>query len=294
MIFLAGSIILTSFLMLWFKVLERLNIPNAQAIVYNYITCVITGSIVNGHFPVNRENSQQPWFVWALAMGFIFIALFNLIGFTTQRIGVAITSVANKLSLIIPFIFSIYLYNEKATILKIAGIGVALVAVLLTCWPRKKGDGLSGKQPNLVLLASLTAIMFFGSGMLDTMIKFVEHTYLHEENKNDYLVMAFTSAAVLGIISLIYLYSTGKQKFDYRAVLAGIGIGIPNYFSIWCLLKVLKDFGDNSSAIYPINNMGIVLFSSVFAWLVFREKLSPTNWIGILLSIGAIALIAYG
>jgi drug/metabolite transporter (DMT)-like permease len=44
--------------------------------------------------------------------------------------------------------------------------------------------------------------------------------------------------------------------------------------------------------IIPINNMGIVLFSAIVAWLVFKEKLTRTNWFGIALSIAAILMIA--
>ena len=36
-----------------FKVLERLRINTFQAIVFNNLACVITGSLFNGHFPVN-------------------------------------------------------------------------------------------------------------------------------------------------------------------------------------------------------------------------------------------------
>ncbi len=79
---------------------------------------------------------DEPWLPWAGLMGFSFIFLFNIIAFTAQKLGVAIASVANKLSMVIPFIFSIYLYNEEATPLKLAGIGVALVAVVLTSWPK--------------------------------------------------------------------------------------------------------------------------------------------------------------
>lgn len=291
MLFLLGSIILTSYLTLWFKVIERFGISNSQVIIFNYFTCVITGSFVNGHFPVNEQTVSQPWFPWAMAMGAVFILLFHLVGFTTQRIGVAVTSVANKLSLVIPFIFSIYLYNESATILKISGIIVAILAVLFTCWPQKEQVN---RKVSMPLLIALTVLLFLCSGMLDTMIKYVEHTFISDANKNDYLVTAFTSAATIGLLLLSYLYISGKQIFDKRAVLAGIALGIPNYFSIWCLVQVLKKYGDNSSAIIPINNMGIVLFSTVVAWLVFKEKLSPINWIGILLSLIAIGLIAYG
>src|SRR6478735_3961515 len=131
MIYLFGSILFSAYLTLSFKVLQRLRINTLQAIVFNYIACVCTGSVVNGSFPINKENISAPWFVWALLMGAMFISIFNVIGFTTQKLGVAVASVANKLSMVIPFVFSIYLYHETSAVLKIAGIVVALVAVVL-------------------------------------------------------------------------------------------------------------------------------------------------------------------
>ncbi len=40
--------------------------------------------------------------------------------------------------------------------------------------------------------------------------------------------------------------------------------------------------------------MGIVLFSAAVAWLLFREKLTVLNQVGIGLALVAIAMIAYG
>ena len=293
MLFLLGSIILTSWLTLSFKVVERFNIPVFQAIVFNYITCVVTGSFVNGAFPVNSSTFGESWFKWSLLMGLMFVSIFNLVGFTAQKMGVAVTSVANKLSLVIPFIFSIYLYNESATWIKLVGILVALAAVVLTCLPSSKGMEPSGKPFHASNLL-LPIILFISSGLLDTLIKYVEQTELNDNNKNAYLITSFGVAAVLGSLGLLILLFSGKMKFDKRSMLAGIMIGVPNYFSIWCLVRVLKDYQGNSSAILPINNMGIVLFSTVAAWVLFKERLSGVNWLGIILSIGAIALIAFG
>lgn len=294
MFYLIGSIILTSYLTLSFKALERLGIPVLQSIVFNYWVCVIVGSVVNGHFPVSVATISEGWFLWACLMGFVFIALFNLIAWVTQHIGIAVSSVANKMSLVIPFLFSIYLYNEKASAWNIAGILVALAAVLLTCWPQKKEALPAHRTFSPVLLFLMPAILFAGSGLLDTMIKYVEHSFLNENNHNDYLISAFAVAALIGTGLLIYMFGTGRQKFDTRSVAAGIAIGIPNYFSIWCLVTVLKQFAGKSSAIIPINNMGIVLFSAVMAYILFKEKLSWINVTGIVLAIGAIALIAFG
>jgi drug/metabolite transporter (DMT)-like permease len=290
MFFLIGSIILTSYLTLSFKVTERLHINTFQAIVFNYLSCVITGSLFNGHFPVNAAAIQQPWFPWALLMGAVFIATFNIVGFTTQQLGVSVASVANKLSLVIPFIFSVFLYKEPVTVLKLAGILLALIAVYLTVKPENNPNG---KKANKWLL-SLPLLLFAGSGLLDTLIKYTEQRFLDGGNNNDFLVTAFASAATIGLIILIILVVAGKQKFNYKAMLAGAAIGFPNYFSIWCLMVVLKQYAGNSSAVIPINNMGIVLFSALAAWLLFKERLSIINWLGIILSVCAIALIAFG
>ncbi len=293
LLLLFGSIVFSSWLTLSFKLLEKLGINTFQAIVFNYITCVITGSFVNGAFPFNNEVIGEDWFRWAVVMGTIFISLFNVSAITAQTMGVAVASVGNKLSLVIPFIFSIYLYNEEATILKIAGVVIALLSVVLTCWPSAAHTEPSGKVvKNAYFLLPL--ILFFASGLLDTMIKYVETTYITEANQNAYLISAFAAAATIGIISLLFLFATRRMKFEPKAVVAGIIIGVPNYFSIWCLMGVLKGFAGNSSAIIPINNMGIVLFSTVAAFLMFKEKLTKLNWLGIALSIAAIALIAYG
>lgn len=294
MIYLLGSIVLSSYLTLSFKVLQRLHINAFQAIVFNYIACVCTGAIFNGSFPVNAAAVQSGWFKWALLMGLMFISIFNVIGFTTQKLGVAVASVANKLSMVIPFLFSIYLYSEKATALKITGIVIALAAVVFTCFPSQKNAANSNKKNQLLLL--LPVILFISSGLLDTLIVYVKNNFFSNpaDNFNNFLITAFTVAGVIGVVVLLLQAATGKQQLSGKTVLAGILIGIPNYFSIWFLGKVISEYQGNSSAVIPVNNMGIVLFSAVAAWILFKEKLLPVNWLGIVLAIAAIALIAYG
>ncbi len=293
MFYLAGSIILTSYLTLVFKICEKYTVNIFQAIVFNYITCVITGSFVNGSFPVNEESMHTPWFTWACVMGVLFVSIFNMVGITTQKIGVAVASVANKLSLIIPVMLSVYLYGESVQGWKLVGVILALFAIVFTCYPNKAQA--SDKEPAIRKWEyTLPFILFIGSGLLDALINHVQKTYVTEENKNAYLISGFLSAAVIGSTILLFQYIRGKQTFFFKNLAAGIIIGIPNYFSIWCLVRFLKNSPWQSSASIPVNNMGIVLFSSVVAWLLFTEKLSKLNWGGIILSLVAIYLIAFG
>jgi len=73
-----------------------------------------------------------------------------------------------------------------------------------------------------------------GSGLLDTMIKYVQQSYLNKSNGNDFLVMAFVSA----LFSARY-YCCGSAyrpaKLNFRSVLAGIAIGLPIIFlsGVW-------------------------------------------------------------
>lgn len=292
MIYLFGSIVLTSYLILAFKMLERLKLGVFQAIVFNYITCTITGSVINGSFAINTENTHSNWFPWACLMGTIFIILYNLVGITTQRIGAAVAAVSYKISLIIPVIFSIYLYNEKLQTLQWVGIFLALAAVVFTCLPNKQAARKNAFNP--FLLFALPSILFFGSGLQDTLIKYIEQAYLNDYNKDAFLSCAFAAAAFLGTAALIIRLVRRQQIFNWKNVVAGVLIGIPNYFSIWCLVKFLQVSNMPSSAAIPVNNMGIVLFSALVAWLVFKERLSRINWLGILLSLTAILLMAVG
>jgi drug/metabolite transporter (DMT)-like permease len=293
MIYLIGSIVLTSYLLLSFKVCGKLNIPVFPAIVFNYITCVITGSIVNGSFPIKAESFATPWFRWAMIMGLLFITSFNLIGMTAQKLGVAVASVANKLSLIIPVILTIVLYNEQVVGWEIVGITLALIAVIFTCYPQKSEEGNSQPIPFLQKIM-LPLLVFIGSGFLDALINHVQQTHVTKETNNAFLISGFFSAASIGTLVLVYQYWNKQLIFKVNQLLAGICIGIPNYFSIWCLVHFLQDSPWETSASLPVNNMGIVLFSTLVAAILFKEKLSIINWTGIALSAIAIYLIAFG
>lgn len=296
MIFLIGSIILSSYLTIAFKLCDRFGIDKFQAIVFNYMACALTGCVVSGSIPSFSESVSSPWFVWALLMGAAFIIIFNLIALTVQKAGLAVASVASKLSLIIPFVFSIFFYNDHAIPMKIVGVVLALVAVVLTLYPHATpvDQGTNKKSSFNLQVVVLPFIVFVTTGLLDTLIKYVEQYFITPANNDQYLITSFSAAFLLGLLYLGFLLVSGRTKLSAKAFAAGVLIGIPNYFSIWCLMKVLKEYSTISSVIIPVNNLGIVLFSSIVAWLFFKERLGRINWVGIALAIVAIALIAFG
>jgi len=218
MIFLLGSIVLSSYLTLAFKFCGRYNIDIFQAIVFNYIVCVITGSLVNGSFPVTKLSFNYAWVQWGCAMGVLFIGLFNLIGITAQKSGVAVATVANKLSLAIPVFLAVYLYGEVLLGLKLLGIGVSLLPIALTCYQPAKNKETKGlKSGGLQYL--LPVVLFVGSVLMDAVINHVQKNYITDENSNAFLITGFLSAACIGSIILIIQLLSDKKKCSFANLL---------------------------------------------------------------------------
>jgi drug/metabolite transporter (DMT)-like permease len=250
----------------------------------NYITACASG-LITYNAPINiSEIISTKWFFGAFALGFLFISIFNVMALTAQRNGLSVASVAAKMSVIIPVIFGIYVYNEGYGIQKIVGVLLALIAVYLTSIKSK-----SSINTNKGLL--LPAILFLGSGIIDTSIKFLETTYVGENGIPIFSATIFFFAGIIGIVILIQKSLKKSYKFDIKSIYGGVALGIVNYASIYYLLKALQYEGTESSTIFTINNVAIVMLSTLIGLMLFHEKLYIKNWIGIITAIVSIVLV---
>lgn len=290
MIYLILAIIFTSSLILLFRVFEKFKVHIPHAIVVNYFVASSVG-IINYEGTISFAGiTSQPWVPVACCLGLLFISIFNLIAVTTRKMGVSVATVANKMSVIIPVITAIYLYNQQVNALKVLGILTALLAVYFTSV--KKDDGSAGSKVNYKYFF-LPLIVFLGSGVIDLLIDYAERNYLSGRPADLFLSSAFAVAGITGLIVVLYQVLIKKAKFEGKSIIAGIVLGIPNYLSIYCLVKALGAGLFESSVLFPITNIGIVLFSVIFAYIFFKERLSTLNKIGIAMAVGAILLIMF-
>jgi len=285
MIPLLLSILSSSVLMVIFKYFDRFKVNTFQAISVNYVVAATLGFLLA---PVHLQPYQivaKPWAISALVIGSVFIGMFYIMAVSSQKVGVAVTSVANKMSLVIPVAAGFILYNESLTGLKVLGIVVALVAVAMVTFPKQKLD--IDKK-----FLFLPLIIFLGSGFLDTVFKYVQKTQLSSDEIEVFSASLFFVSACVGCSILIFQRLTRNSTLQWKSIVAGFALGIPNYFSIHFLLGALNLPNLESTVVFPINNTGIVLLSTLLAILLFSERLSKLNWIGISLAVVSIALIA--
>lgn len=286
MIFLLLSILSSSVIFVVFKLYNRFGINTLQAIIFNYFFAFSAGLLVNAQ-PLDLQRiPSEAWFPGTIILGFMFIAVFYLAALTTQRSGLSVVSVATKMSVAIPVLFGIFLYNESTGWLKISGIVLALIAVYLTSI--KKKEGITIRKRNLIF----PLLVFFGSGIIDTTIKFLEASYVSEEDVALFTSVIFGIAGCIGIFILVIQGLRNNLNLSFKNVLGGIALGIPNFGSIYFLVLALRTNGMESSTVFPINNVAIVMISTLLGILLFKEKMLAKNWIGIGVAIVSIILIA--
>ena len=286
MIFLLLSILSSSVIFVIFKLYTRYGINTLQAIIINYFIAFSVGLFIDQH-PLNLLRiTSEAWFPGTLFLGIMFISVFYLAAITTQRSGLSVVSVATKMSVAIPVLFGIFFFRESAGALKIFGILLALGAVYLTSV--KKKEGLTIQKKNLLF----PLLVFLGSGVIDTSINFLETTYVSEADVALFSSTIFAIAGMIGVCILIFQKLEGNLEMNFRNIVGGIALGIPNFFSIYFLVLALRTEGFESSAIFPINNVSIVMVSTILGILLFNEKLILKNWIGITIAVLSILIIA--
>ena len=287
MIFLALSIIASTLIFVIFRLFASYNINTLQAIVVNYFVACSCGVIGYQNSIELSTIPQYNWFYYTLALGALFIIVFNLMAITTQHSGLSVVSVATKMALVIPIAFGLWYYKEPLGPFKAAGIVLALIAVYLVAV--KKDSGIILQKRNLVF----PMLVFLGSGLIDTSLNFLQNDFITDKS----LIPLFSStifmtAGVIGIMVLVAQKIKGVLVLEFKNIISGIVLGIPNYFSIYFLVKALRSDLFDSSGIFTINNVGIVIISTLLGIVFFKEQLSIKNWIGITLAVISIALVS--
>ena len=281
------TIVLFNILIIIFKMFEKYNINSLQALIFNYITAAICS-----YFFLESDLSieyifSSGWLFHATVIGTLFIIVFVFYGFGTQKVGISITTVANKMSLIIPVFAAIILYEDVFTYLKVLAFFLALVGIYLSS-TRAGKLGFDRKYLWLIIL------IFLGQGISDAIFNDFAQKFPDERGYLFFMTL-FAVASVSGL--LIYILESINQKtknpFQLSSIFWGIIFGVPNFFSLVFFLKALANPSLNSSVVFPLVSMGIVVSSSLLGVFLFNEKLDKTNWIGILLCVCAIYIFSY-
>jgi drug/metabolite transporter (DMT)-like permease len=284
MIYLLLSILSSSVIFITFKVTERFKTNLIKLITVNYLVAAILGFSFNRH-PISILNAlSSEWLPYALLIGFAFILMFFLIGYSTRLSGVAVTTIAGKLSMVIPILFSILYFSEKTNTLKISGLILATFAVLLTSYrPIDKAKN--------VKLIILPIAIFLGSGITDSIVKYAQSYHVPNSMSLLFPAVVFLTALIFGLIFIILKPKSISKNISIAELIGGSILGIANFGSLYFFILALNNSKLDSSIVFGMNNICIVLFSILIGFALFKEKLSKVNFAGVLLAVIAILIL---
>ncbi len=276
-------ILSSTLIFILFKLIDKFKAFTFQSIIINYLVAFVLGLSISSNWENLPHVYEKSWFILSLILGILFIVTFFFIGISSQKAGISITTVACKMSVIVPVAFSILFYSEVVTSLKILGLIVSLVALFLTIWrkPEKKQD---------IFVVILPFILFIGIGVIDTLVKYAQQDYV----KNDvsfFTAISFGVSLLTGLIFGLTRKNFLKEFKNIPTLLLGIMLGMANFGSVYFMINALNKSGLESSVVFGINNIGIVTISVFVGLLFFKEKLKFINWSGVFLSIIAIWLL---
>lgn len=280
MISLLLSILSSTVILILFKVIEKQKLDIFPPIVVNYIAATTFGFSINNTTTEFSLAIIQPWIIFTLIIGVMLIGNFYLIGNSTQKAGIGITTVSAKMSFVLPVLYSLLFdINDEINIKKSILILLALTSVVFVIFPNKYESKRSGS-------IFYPIIIFFGLGILDALVKYCQHHFINTpESSALFSALNFGVAAIIGVAILFISKNHIKSIFNIKVWLVGTVLGIANFGSMYFLINALNALKFNNSLVFGINNIGVVLASVVIAILIFKERFSKINWIGLILSL---------
>ena len=254
MSYLVLSILFSVLLLINFRLFPKFQISTFQAIAFNYPVCFITGFFLMPENQTFELDFSQEWTYYAAILGVGFIVTFLLSGASTQRIGMTLTSLANNISLVIPVLCSLFLF-ESATksfdFINYLGLLMALLAVVLSTYRSNSQDN---KVSTNRLHWLLPVAVFLMYGITNTAINYLNIRYIQSADRTIPVTLVMVlGAAVSGIIILIIKYLKKEEVFAFKNILAGITLGVPNFLSFYFLILALTSYGNSGAFVYPID-----------------------------------------
>ena len=192
----------------------------------------------------------------------------------------SICSVVYSLGFIIPTVSGSIFWDEQFNPTELFGLILALITIFFTVIGKEKG----GKSGKAFLLPIIIAML--SSGGLGVMQK-VQQSSRFANERNEFLIIAFTLAFLSSIIG--FGGCKNKARIQSRnivfPVIAGLCFGGANLFNTILAGRI------KSAAFFPLQNISVILLSTVLGITLFKEKLSFKNIMIILL--GAVTVVIF-
>nr|WP_312576641.1 EamA family transporter [Sedimentibacter sp.] len=303
MMYLFLSIICSVAIAVIFKINGSREVNKYAMISVNYLTAVIVSLIAsinkgnlymlfskntyvifyNEFFNVLEKQhifSPEGSVVWAIIVGCTLGATYCLSFFKYQKSivenGMGIAAMFLRISVIIPMIISIIIWNEYPTFIQFIGLFLCLVSIITLNIDFNK---ISKNKINYDLL-----LLLIWGGLSNFSVKLYQNYALVEFKE---ILTLFTFLVAL-ITSIIILFKRNRI-INKNDIIVGIEIGIPNLLTVSFLVLALNYI--NTSVAYMLSSVSSIIIVMFIGIFFFEEKICKKDIIGVITTIIAVILL---
>ena len=278
MLFLILSIICSVTVGVIFKVVRKYTISHTQIVAWNY---VFAGTLCYLSFSpdLNTVESTAPWWLY-ITIGVLLPSIFLFLAASIKHMGIVKTDAAQRLSLFIPILAAWLLFKEEFNMLKISAFVLAIPALLLILTKNTENTKNKWGYPAVVLI---------GFGIIDILFKQIATYTSLPYTTSLFVILGIAMCIMFTVVAYEMIFK--KVTLNIHNILFGGLVGIFNFGNILFYLKAHQEFSKNPSTVFAGMNMGVIIIGSLVGVLIFKEKLSKMNFIGLFLALIAIVLI---
>jgi len=249
---------------------------NISMLATNYAMCSVMSLFYAGSVNLFPAESGIGFAVLlGVVSGAMYLGSFMLLQWNIRVNGVVLPATFMKLGVIVPTLTSILAFGEMPRAAQVAGIALAIIAILLI--QLEKGGGRAKNALGLVVL-------LIAGGSTDVLSKIYEEIG-NSALSDQYLLYTFFVALVLCVLVAVYK----KQKLTAMDIAFGLLVGVPNYFSARFLLLSLSAVP--AVIAYPTYSVGTIVLITLVGRVFFKERLTRRQIIAMSVILAALVLL---
>lgn len=285
MLYLFLAIVCAATYSVLFKLFACREVDSLQAIAFNYLTATLLGiGLSLGDLDGGLVLTSVEWGLSVL-MGIMFMAAFVLMARSTARSGVAVTTVAARVSLIIPVVCSFLFLPNQAEEPRWWAIAIIILALVMVIW--QPGSSKSGAERGGLVMYLLPLSVFVLFGANNFCLKWAQSGMDAEGAASQLSAAIFFFAALAS--GGYYLAVSKERRFSWQSLVGGVALGVANFFTTYFMFLGLERLP--SSLFFPIYHVGIVALVTTLGLFIFKEKLRPLQIVGLI--VAAAGIIAF-
>lgn len=246
-----------------------------NGLIFLFSMLTLTGSF---------SSLSVPILLWGFAFG-IFTVLFQMFYIKAMACGnVSTTALIVNLSMVFPILVSLFLFDEKLSVLRMLGIGLTVITLLLSVQKTK-------------LLTDFWRWLFYslGASVFTGAISVCQLLFGKSEWKAEtsaFVCAGYIWACFISLILFLIMRTKGDRlSFSLRPSIFLIAGAVGAVLAIFQFFNTIAASTLDATLLFPVYNGGTLILATISGVLIFKDKLSAKQKWSVGIGILAIVLM---